>query len=285
MRVVFDRSLTTQKSWLVGCNLPEHHLLHFRLPQQQNDHNIKEFYSDFALANSGDFPAVLKNGLSQAVHTARKPLPLKLIRGIELGHLFKLGRKYTQSLNMQVSNAKGANEVPLMGCYGIGIGRTMAAIIEQNSCEDGFVWPTEIAPFQMILILLAKEESVAQAAKEIFEALSLHTDILWDDRTIQNGVKLNDAELLGIPYQIRIGKSYLKEKKIEWVCRSLCPASAKGDFTKARIACQKIELTGEPSELIAQLQKLFLQTRQTESDHAVPKAANCDPVQAAKGDR
>ncbi len=134
--------------------------------------------------------------------------PVTIKRGIEVGHIFKLGTKYSEALNANFINEEGKEEPIIMGCYGIGVNRTMAAIVEQHSDENGIIWPLEIAPFEAIVVpVVMKDETQVKVAEEIYEKLkALGIDALIDDRKERAGVKFNDADLIGIPFRITVGK-------------------------------------------------------------------------------
>lgn len=136
---------------------------------------------------------------------------------IEIGHIFKLGTKYSVSLGANFLDAQGKLNPIIMGCYGIGVSRLIAAIIEQNHDADGIIWPLEIAPYKAIILPLdVTDKEVMQNAMDIYQQLSAkEIDVLLDDRDERAGVKFKDAELIGIPVIIIIGKKNLKEQKIE----------------------------------------------------------------------
>ena len=137
---------------------------------------------------------------------------------IDLGHIFKLGTKYTSMLNASYLNAKGQSNPIVMGCYGIGVSRLIATIIEQNHDGQGIVWPKEVAPFDAIISPLDVNNAQVQAkAKELHDALqSQGCSVLCDDRDERAGVKFKDAELIGVPAQIIIGRDFLANGTIEY---------------------------------------------------------------------
>ncbi|MBF0446614.1 MAG: proline--tRNA ligase [Magnetococcales bacterium] len=140
-----------------------------------------------------------------------------LFRGIEVGHVFKLGDKYTKSMKMTVLNQEGREQTPLMGCYGIGVSRTVAAAIEQNHDENGIIWPIALAPFQVeILLVNPKETEAAQLAESLYVQLKEQGfDPLLDDRNERLGVKFKDADLIGAPIRAVIGGRGLQEGVVE----------------------------------------------------------------------
>jgi len=142
---------------------------------------------------------------------------LEMWRGIEVGHVFKLGTKYSTSLNATYLDADGKEQVIFMGCYGIGIGRTIAAAIEQNHDENGIIFPLPIAPFHCSVVALnTKDKGVMAEAEEIYFKLEkLGIDVLFDDRDERPGIKFKDNDLIGIPLRIVVGSKGLAEGKVE----------------------------------------------------------------------
>lgn len=137
-------------------------------------------------------------------------------RGIEVGHVFKLGTKYTQALKATYLDEKGKEQYMVMGCYGIGVGRTLAAIIEQNHDDHGIIFPFSVAPFCIYLLPIdLKKPKIASTAEKIYQMLKDRGwEVLYDDRDASPGVKFKDADLVGLPIRITLGK-YLKEDKVE----------------------------------------------------------------------
>ncbi|MBF0622246.1 MAG: proline--tRNA ligase [Magnetococcales bacterium] len=155
--------------------------------------------------------------------TAGEPCPrcdsgtLVLHRGIEVGHVFKLGEKYSQAMNAVVLDENGREKTLVMGCYGIGVSRIVAAAIEQNHDDNGIIWPMALAPFQvMLLVINPKDKALMEAASALEKGLSAKgVDVLTDDRDERLGVKFKDADLTGIPLRVVIGGRSLKEGKLE----------------------------------------------------------------------
>ena len=144
---------------------------------------------------------------------------LNIKRGIEVGHIFQLGTKYSQALNATVLNENGKEQVMTMGCYGIGVTRIVASAIEQNYDDNGIIWPDSIAPFQIALVplMMHKSELVAECAEKLYAQLTnLGYDVILDDRNERPGVKFADMELTGIPHRIVIGERSLKEGLLEY---------------------------------------------------------------------
>ena len=144
---------------------------------------------------------------------------LKIVRGIEVGHIFQLGRKYSEAMNATVLDEAGKATTMLMGCYGIGVTRIVAAAIEQNHDERGIIWPAPLAPFQVVLVPMNahKSELVRSTADKLYaDFTAAGIEVLYDDRDARPGVKLADAELLGIPHRIVIGERGLANGLLEY---------------------------------------------------------------------
>jgi len=146
---------------------------------------------------------------------------LDVFKALEVGHIFKLGTKYSDSMKAAVLDAAGAQVPIVMGCYGIGVERILAAAIELHNDQDGIRFPMAIAPFQATVLTLGKEPELVAAADEVVAALAkAGVEVLYDDRDERAGVKFKDADLLGIPIRISVGKKGLAEGKVEWKLRS-----------------------------------------------------------------
>ncbi|HIN13440.1 MAG TPA: proline--tRNA ligase [Gammaproteobacteria bacterium] len=151
-------------------------------------------------------------------NTAPNGGELTFTRGIEVGHIFQLGDKYSKSMNCTVLNDKGDSIYPLMGCYGIGISRIMASSIEQNHDESGIIWPEPLAPFQIIIVALNKntEDTTLTKSRKIYhQLLESGYEVLLDDRNERAGVKFADADLLGIPKRLIVSERGLDNQTIE----------------------------------------------------------------------
>ncbi|MBI5428079.1 MAG: proline--tRNA ligase [Nitrospinae bacterium] len=168
---------------------------------------------DFSIEKTGDIRMVEEGEPCPKCDRGR----YKIRRGIEVGHIFILGTKYSAPLKAQYLDAQGKENAMVMGCYGVGVGRTAAAAIEQNHDEKGIVWPLPIAPFQAVVIPVNYAvDAVKDASDKTYDTLwSLGVETLLDDRSDRLGVKFNDADLIGIPLQIVIGPKNLESGKIE----------------------------------------------------------------------
>jgi prolyl-tRNA synthetase len=155
---------------------------------------------------------------------------LELYRGIEGGHIFVLGTHYSDKMNATFLDEKGTSHSIVMGCYGIGVTRLIAAIIEQHHDEQGIRWPVNVAPYQVIITPIGKDEEVASNASDIYDALgSAGVEVLLDDRAERPGVKFKDADLLGIPVRITVGSRGLKQSTVELKKRT------EGESTDVRL--------------------------------------------------
>jgi prolyl-tRNA synthetase len=174
---------------------------------------------------------------------------LEIFKALELGHIFKLGTKYSEPLEATVLTAEGA-DVPIhMGSYGIGIGRVMAAAIELHHDDDGIIWPFSIAPYQAHVLTLGGEPALAEFAEEVVSILSAAgLDVLYDDRDARAGVKFKDADLLGMPLRIGVGRKGLAALSVEWKVRAggaveLVPLAELAEKVRALVAEQTAALT------------------------------------------
>lgn len=197
--VVSDLSVAELHDAYTGANAADKHLAHVE-PSRDFQAFIE---ADLRVVKAGDLCPECGAALYEK-------------KGNELGHIFKLGYKYTRSMNVHYLDENGKEQTPTMGCYGIGVDRTLASIIEEHHDENGIIWPMSVAPYQVILVPLAVQDAEQmQAAEKLYNELSGHFDVLMDDRDERPGVKFKDADLLGIPVRVTIGKSYQQEKKLE----------------------------------------------------------------------
>ncbi len=168
---------------------------------------------------------------------------LGIVRGIEVGHIFQLGTKYSEAMKAAVLNENGKSIPMEMGCYGIGITRVVAAAIEQNHDDKGIIWPEAIAPFQLAIVPMnmKKSERVRETAESLYQTFSaMGMDVLFDDRNERPGVMFNDMELLGIPHRIVIGDKSLDKGEIEYKGRldndaTMVPSAQIQDFIRDKV--------------------------------------------------
>ncbi len=201
VRILADYGVKEVELAVVGANEADYHLTGV-VPGR--DFQI-EAYHDLRLAHSGD-------------PCPRCGQPLEVKRGIEVGHVFKLGTKYSESMGARFLDANGQEQLIIMGCYGIGIGRTVAASIEQNHDDNGIIWPMPLAPFEAVVMpLQAQDDEVRQAAEELYRALlALGVEALLDDREERPGIKFKDADLIGIPLRLAVSRKTLAENRCEF---------------------------------------------------------------------
>ncbi|HXX73816.1 MAG TPA: proline--tRNA ligase [Nitrospiraceae bacterium] len=199
VRVIADHAVKALRNFVVGGNRNDTHYLNANWGR---DFSAEQF-ADLRNARSGD-PSPRKDGT------------LKATRGIEVGHVFMLGTKYSQAMQASYLDPKGQETLTVMGCYGIGVGRTAAAAIEQNHDDKGIIWPFPIAPIHVHLLTLSQSATTIEAATRLYQELpEAGFEVLWDDRDERAGVKFNDADLLGAPFQIVIGDKGLADGLIE----------------------------------------------------------------------
>jgi prolyl-tRNA synthetase len=157
-----------------------------------------------------------------------KPSPdgkgiIEIKKGIEVGHIFQLGKVYAEDMKANVLNNEGKASTLYMGCYGIGVSRLVAATIEQNNDEKGIIWPQSVAPFDINIIAIGfqKDEKIAKASNSLYKELTnMGYDVLLDDRKDGYGTKIKDSELIGIPLNIIIGKQFIEKEEIEFRTRT-----------------------------------------------------------------
>jgi prolyl-tRNA synthetase len=200
LRLLADFEVRTMADFIVGANEKDAHLTGVNFGR---DFSVETF-ADLRQAVSGD-------------GCPRCSGKLESWRGIEVGHVFKLGTKYSAALGATVLDEKGEERTLFMGCYGIGVGRTVAAAIEQNNDANGIIWPMPIAPFQVLVTMVnPKEDDVRLAAEKLYEELlTLGVEALLDDRDERPGSKFKDADLIGIPLRVTVGARGLKEGALE----------------------------------------------------------------------
>lgn len=199
--VLYDRSLQGENDLVCGANETDYHYKGF---SPSRDADIKE-YGDFAkITDGGICPCCGKHSI-------------KVSRGIEVGNIFQLGTKYTKTMGMTYLDANGESHNPIMGCYGIGVGRLAAAVCEAHHDDYGPIWPISIAPWQVhICAVRADDEEVKTTADALYQTLeSSGVEVMYDDRKVSAGVMFSDADLLGIPIRVVVSPRNLKDGCIE----------------------------------------------------------------------
>lgn len=200
VKIVADQAIQGIYDCVAGANEEGHHLVH--VDAGRDIHT--DLYGDIRLVTAGD-------------RCPRCRQAIRLSRGIEVGHIFRLGTKYSEGLKATYLDGEGQERYMVMGCYGIGVSRIVAAAIEQNHDESGIIFPVAIAPFDVLLLPVnVNDEAIRQAAEDTYhKLLSGGFDVLLDDRDERAGIKFKDADLTGIPFRITIGTKFTKEGLLE----------------------------------------------------------------------
>jgi prolyl-tRNA synthetase len=199
IKTIGDESIKLGSNFVAGANKPDTHLKNVNYPRDFTVNVI----ADIATARPGD--GCPKCG-SELLST----------RGIEVGHVFKLGTVYSEKMGAVYLDRDGVEKPIVMGCYGIGVGRLLAAAIEQHHDDKGIIWPISIAPYQVYLCPLSMDKEVESATEELYNSLqSKELEVLYDDREESAGVKFNDADLLGIPIRVVVSPRTLRSASAE----------------------------------------------------------------------
>jgi prolyl-tRNA synthetase len=205
VKVVGDHAIEGMKNLVTGGNRQD---LHLRNVNMERDFHV-DLFGDLRMITPED-------------SCPRCGAPIRFGRGIEVGHVFKLGTKYSKAMGAVFLDEDGIEKPIVMGCYGIGVGRTVAAAIEQNHDENGIIFPIPLAPFEVVILPLQMHEAeVVKASEKIYGELSESgLDVLLDDRDLRAGVKFNDADLLGTPVRLTVGMRSLKNGEVEMKLRT-----------------------------------------------------------------
>lgn len=191
IKIIADNFVKDLNNIVVGANEDGYHYINANV---ERDFNIDE-YGDFRFILEGE---PLSDGSRNA----------KFAEGIEVGQVFKLGTKYSEAMNAKFLDNQGKAQPLIMGCYGIGVSRTLSAIVEQNNDENGIIWPKSVTPFDLHLITInPKKEEQLELGDKLYSELQSKYDVLYDDRKERAGVKFNDADLIGLPIRIVVGKN------------------------------------------------------------------------------
>ena len=227
VRILADHAIKGMNNVVIGGNKTDTHYQNANLGR---DFTVEQF-ADLRNAQAGD-------------PSPRGPGVLTLAKGIEVGQVFLLGTKYSHKMNATILDDQGKERLAIMGCYGIGVGRTAAAAIEQNHDEKGIIWPFPIAPFHVHLLTVSQSAKTTESAARLYaDLMAAGIEVLWDDRTDRAGVKFNDADLIGAPFQIVIGDKGLADGVVE--------IKVRRTGIKSRIA---------PGDLVAHLKQLSFET-------------------------
>ncbi|MCB1056826.1 MAG: proline--tRNA ligase, partial [Acidobacteria bacterium] len=199
IKLIADESVRGLTNFVCGANKADAHLVGVNWGRDAEPAR----WADVRLARGGD------PGPGGGV--------LEQFRGIEVGHIFKLGTKYSEPMGCTFLDDGGTKHPMIMGCYGLGIGRTVAAAIEQNHDEDGIIWPLPLAPFEVLLIALnPNDEEVVRQADTLYDEMRAQgLEVLYDDRRDRPGVKFKDADLIGVPVRLVVGAKSLAEGQVE----------------------------------------------------------------------
>ncbi len=215
--VLFDQSLRGETSMVTGANRVDYHITGIDVARDVRP----ESFVEVSKVNAGDICSKCGGTLT-------------VKRGIEVGNIFQLGTRYTQSMNMTYTDSDGKLKHPIMGCYGIGVGRLLACIIEACHDEYGPIWPKTVAPWQIhICMINKKNEEVRQTGLELYEKLSKRYEVIMDDRDVQAGIQFADADLLGVPLRLIVSGRNLEQGEVEVVSRD--------KTVKARVRLEALE--------------------------------------------
>ncbi|WP_434511647.1 proline--tRNA ligase [Desulfitobacterium sp. AusDCA] len=230
LKIVADLEVPLMKRAACGANQPDQHYINV-LPER--DFRMDQVF-DLRMVNAGEKCPKCGGSLQEA-------------RGIEVGQVFKLGTKYSKALNATFLDENGQEKPCVMGCYGVGVSRTIAAAIEQNNDKDGIIWPIPIAPFHVILVPVSmKDTQVAETADKLYEEMrKAGVEVIIDDRDERPGVKFKDADLVGYPLRVTVGSKTLAEGKVELRFRK------SGEMELVKVE----ELTARVKEIITEALK------------------------------
>ncbi|MBN1828450.1 MAG: proline--tRNA ligase [Deltaproteobacteria bacterium] len=230
--IIADYALMTMTNFVVGANRQDYHNKNCNIGR---DFTIKTFADLRFITETDGCP--------------RCGGPVTFARGIEVGHVFKLGTKYSKAMGATFLDKDGANKLLIMGCYGIGIGRTVAACVEQMNDNDGIIWPMPLAPFQVVVtpVNVSDQATIAAAESLYVELQKKGVEVLLDDRDERAGVKFKDADLIGIPLRVTIGAKRLAEGNLEVMLRkskkiSIVPLANVVDSVTGMIEAEMIDI-------------------------------------------
>ncbi|MBD7912687.1 MULTISPECIES: proline--tRNA ligase [Clostridium] len=227
-RLLVDEEVTKMYNFIVGANETGYHF--------ENVNYSRDFEGEV-----GDYRNIT---VGEKCPVCGKEITIS--RGTEVGHIFKLGTKYSESMNANFIDENGKEKPFVMGCYGIGITRTMASVIEQHNDENGIIWPLSIAPYHMSIIPVnVKDEEQMKVAEELYNSLKeLGIEVLMDDRNERAGVKFKDAELIGIPMRVTVGKK-VTEGSVEFKLRT----GGDNELIKIEDVCKRVKEEFEKNNL------------------------------------
>ena len=204
-KILFDKSLQNIDNLSCGANILEHHYIGFNI---EHDYGIVEYHDVSKIREGGICPQCGKHGIS-------------ISRGIEVGNIFQLGTKYTKAMNMEYVDKDGNYQHPIMGCYGIGVGRLAASVCEVRHDEYGPIWPITISPWQVHLCCLRSDDIPTKECAEALyhDLLNANIEVIYDDRNVRAGVMFSDADLLGVPIRVIVSTKNIQEDCVEIIPR------------------------------------------------------------------
>ncbi len=204
VRLIIDQAVSVMRNAATGANKTDYHVRNVNPGR------------DFPLAGDRAAVADIRN-VAPGDRCPKTGQPLEFIKTIEVGHVFKLGTKYSQAMKAEFLDANGKSLPMIMGCYGIGLNRIVAAAIEAHHDDDGIIWPMAIAPYHVLIVSLdVADAEVARVSEKLHDELTARgLDVLWDDRDARPGPKFKDADLIGIPIRITVGRKSLKDGVVE----------------------------------------------------------------------
>ena len=201
--ILYDNSLKGLCGLVTGANKEGFHIKGVNMARDIKPEN----YYDIAKVSEGEKCPICNQ-------------PLEIKKGIEVGNIFQLGTKYTLPMEMKIHTQDGSEINPIMGCYGIGVGRCLASVVEESSDEKGIIWPMSIAPWQIYLCpLRMDDEKIKAEAENLYQTLSQDFEVLYDDRNVSAGIKFADSELMGIPIRVVISPRSLENNQAEITIR------------------------------------------------------------------
>ena len=204
IKIVCDHQVGLLSNFVTGANKKDKHIVNVNI---QRDFKPDEMADIRYITDKEQCP--------------KCPAKIKRSQAIEIGHIFKLGTKYSKALGAGFLDNKGEENLIIMGCYGIGVNRIIASLIESSYDKDGIIWPRALSPYQVLLLPLEPSGPIAEYAQALYTQLKeAGLDVLLDDRDERPGIKFKDADLIGIPLRVTIGARNLNEGKVEIVTRS-----------------------------------------------------------------
>jgi len=224
-KVLFDKSLQHIDNLSCGANIGEYHYIGFNI---ERDYGKVEYHDLSKIRVGGVCPQCGKHAIT-------------ISRGIEVGNIFQLGTKYTKAMNMEYVDKDGNHQYPIMGCYGIGVGRLAASVCEVRHDEYGPIWPITIAPWQVHLCCLRSDDlPTKECADTLYQyLLDANIEVIYDDRNVRAGVMFSDADLLGVPIRVIVSPKNIQENRVEIITRDKT-ISMKADISEAVLSVKNL---------------------------------------------